>query len=58
MLGPASSKENINDASKVDGTLVKGIALGSVDKDVAITFILAATGEVIVVAAEHDKLSG
>lgn len=43
VLDPAPLKENINEASKLGGTLIEGLASGSVDEEVVMTSMLTAT---------------
>lgn len=43
VLDPTTLKENINEASEVGGTLADDPAPGSIDEDVAMTSIFAAT---------------
>lgn len=58
VLDPVASKENINEDSKVEGTLNEGSAIGSIDEEVAITFMFTAAGGAIVVGAALGKLLG
>lgn len=57
VLDPATLKENINKALEVGGTLVEGFALGSVEEEVVITSMFAATHGAIVARVALSKLS-